>query len=38
MKEQNLQSHCQHRHGGEIKVNTKENNGTEFIIELPNQS
>ena len=25
-------------HGGEIKVNTKENNGTEFIIELPNQS
>ena len=25
-------------HGGEIKVNTKEHNGTEFIIELPNQS
>ena len=24
-------------HGGEIKVNTKENEGTEFIIELPNQ-
>ena len=24
-------------HGGEIKVNTKENNGTEFTIELPNQ-
>jgi signal transduction histidine kinase len=23
-------------HGGEIKVNTKEGNGTEFIIELPN--
>ena len=22
-------------HGGELKVNTKENNGTEFIIELP---
>ncbi len=24
-------------HGGEIKVNTKENKGTEFIIELPNK-
>ena len=23
-------------HGGEIKVNTKENEGTEFIIQLPN--
>ena len=23
-------------HGGEIKMNTNENNGTEFIIELPN--
>ena len=22
-------------HGGEIKVNTKENEGTEFIIQLP---
>ena len=22
-------------HGGKIKVNTKENEGTEFIIELP---
>jgi len=22
-------------HGGEIKVNTKENEGSEFIIELP---
>jgi len=24
-------------HWGEIKVNTKEDSGTEFIIELPNQ-
>ena len=25
-------------HGGEIKVNTKESEGTEFIIQLPNNS
>ena len=40
MKEQNLQSRCQHRHGGVpiaigMKVNNLENEGAAFIIELP---
>jgi hypothetical protein len=40
MKEQILQLHCQLDHGGVpiaigMKVETKENEGTLFIIELP---
>ena len=40
MKEQNLQSSCQHRHGGVpiaigMKVETREGEKTEFIIVLP---
>jgi hypothetical protein len=39
MKEQNLQSHYRHRHGGVpiaigMKVETKEGEGTTFIIYL----
>jgi chemotaxis protein histidine kinase CheA len=30
-----LVNHDIKNHGGEIKVETKENEGTEFIIELP---
>jgi hypothetical protein len=40
MKEQNLQLRCQHKHGGVpitigMKVETKEGEGSEFIIQLP---
>ncbi len=40
MKEQNLQSYCQHSHGGVpiaigMKVETKEGEGSIFIIGLP---
>ena len=40
MKEQNLQSSCQHRHGGVpiaigMKVETKEGEGSEFVIQTP---
>jgi len=40
MKAQNLQLYCQHRHGGvpiviEMKVETKEGEGADFLIILP---
>lgn len=40
MKEQNLQSLCRHRNGGApiaigIKVETKEGEGSEFVVLLP---
>ena len=40
MKERNLQLHYQHSHGGVpiaigMKVESKEGEGTEFIVQLP---